>query len=108
MGRRLGVLALLVLVAVPVLAQEKFGGLAGIVTDSTKAPVPGATITVTNKTTGAVRTAVSGTDGTYQIPDLPPGRYTVDIGLQGFQKVTNEDVIVLLGKTFNADAELKP
>ncbi|PWT84582.1 MAG: hypothetical protein C5B57_04525, partial [Blastocatellia bacterium] len=107
--KRLGLLALLLgLLAVPVAAQEKFGGLAGIVNDSTKAPVPGATITVTNKTTGAVRTAVSSADGTYSIPDLPPGRYTVDIELQGFQKVTNEDVIVLLGKTFNADAELKP
>ena len=43
-----------------------------------------------------------------RVPDLAPGRYTVNIELQGFQKVTNNDVIVLLGKTFNADAELQP
>ena len=34
-------------------AQERFGGLAGIVTDSSQAPVPGVTITATNKQTGA-------------------------------------------------------
>jgi hypothetical protein len=106
--RKLGLLALLLLITMPVMAQERFGGLSGVVTDSTKAPVPGVTITVTNKQTGAIRTAVSGADGTYQIPDLTPGRYTVNIELQGFQKVTNDDVIVLVGKTFNADAELKP
>ena len=41
------------------------------------APVPGATVTVTNKTTGTVRTVVTGADGTYRLPDLDPGRYTV-------------------------------
>ena len=30
-------------------AQERFGGLAGVVTDTSQAPVPGATITATNK-----------------------------------------------------------
>ena len=29
-------------------AQERFGGLSGMVTDSSQAAVPGATITVTN------------------------------------------------------------
>ena len=50
-------------------AQERFGGLAGVVTDSSQAPVPGVTITATNKQTGATRVVVSGTDGAYRIPD---------------------------------------
>src|SRR6185503_14370945 len=44
-------------------AQERFGGIAGIVTDSSQAPVPGVTITATNKQTGAQKVAVTGTDG---------------------------------------------
>ena len=64
-------------------AQERFGGLAGVVTDSSQAPVPGATVTATNKQTGATRTVVSGADGTYRIPDLEPGRYTVTVELPG-------------------------
>src|SRR5262249_35088965 len=106
--RHLGVLALLLAMAVPVVAQERFGGLAGTVTDSSKLPVPGATVTATNKETGATRTVVTGGDGTYNLPEIRPGRYTVAIELQGFQKVTADDVLVLLGKTFNVSAELKP
>ena len=44
------VIVLLALLAGSVVtAQERFGGLAGIVTDASQAPVPGATITATNK-----------------------------------------------------------
>jgi hypothetical protein len=88
-------------------AQERFGGLAGVVTDSSQAPVPGVTITATNKQTGATRVVVSGTDGAYRIPDLDPGRYTVTVELQGFQKVQADDVLVLLGKTADFPATLK-
>ncbi len=88
-------------------AQERFGGIAGIVTDSSQAPVPGATITATNKQTGAQKVAVTGTDGTYRISDLDPGRYTVTVELQGFQKVQADDVLVLLGKTADFPASLK-
>ena len=45
-------------------AQERFGSLTGTVTDTTKAAVPGATVTATNKETGAQRVAVSDADGT--------------------------------------------
>src|SRR6185295_14963347 len=89
-------------------AQERFGGLAGTVTDSSKAVVPGATVTATNRATGAQRVVVSGGDGTYRLPDLDPGRYSVSIELDTFQKVMVDDVIVLLGRTVGVDAELKP
>ena len=89
-------------------AQERFGGLAGTVTDSTKAAVPGATVTATNRATGALRVVVSSGDGTYRLPDLEPGRYSVTIELDTFQKVVVDDVIVLLGRTVGVDAELKP
>ena len=101
-------LAILAIATLPVSAQELAGGLTGVVTDTSKAAVPGATITVTNKQTGAVRTAVSRGDGTYRFPDLSPGRYSVTIELQGFQKVSANDAIVLLGKNLTIDAELKP
>src|SRR5262249_40495333 len=72
-------------------AQERYGGLSGQVTDPSQGAVPGATITITNKASGAVRTAVSNADGSYSIPDLEPGRYTVVFELSGFQKVSNDD-----------------
>ncbi len=87
-------------------AQERFGGLSGVVTDSSQAAIPGATITITNKQSGAIRSAVSGSDGSYSVPDLEPGRYTVVIELSGFQKVSNDDVLVLLGRTLAVNAQL--
>jgi hypothetical protein len=89
-------------------AQERFGSLTGAVTDTTGAAVPGATVTATNKETGAARVVVSGANGTYRVPDLDPGRYSVTVELQGFQKVAVDDVLVLLGRTLSVDAQLRP
>jgi hypothetical protein len=95
-------------IAVNAGAQERFGSLIGTVIDTTKAAVPGATVTATNKETGAARVVISGADGSYRVPDLQPGRYQVTIELQSFQKVVVEDAIVLLGRTLTVDAELRP
>ena len=89
-------------------AQERFGGITGTVTDTSKAAVPGASVTLTNKTTNAVRTTISGSDGVYRIPDLEPGRYSIAVELQGFQRASTDDVQVLLGRTVTFDAELRP
>src|SRR4249919_178185 len=106
-GIRVLVALLALSVAGAAAAQERFGGLAGVVTDSSQAPVPGATITVTNKQTGASRTVVSGVDGVYRIADLEPGRYSVSVELQGFQKVQADELLVLLGRTADFPAVLK-
>ena len=98
---------LAVFVTTAAAAQERFGGLEGVLTDSSQAPVPGVTITATNKQTGATRVVVSGADGAYRIPDLEPGRYTVTAELQGFQKIQADDVLVLLGRTGEFSAALK-
>ncbi len=108
---RITVSALVALLAViatdAAIAQERFGGLSGVLTDSSQAPVPGATVTATNKQTGAARSVVSGDDGAYRIPDLEPGRYAVTVELTGFQKVQADDVLVLLGRTADFGAALK-
>ncbi|MEO5820264.1 MAG: TonB-dependent receptor [Vicinamibacteraceae bacterium] len=88
-------------------AQERFGGLTGIVTDASGAVLPGATVTITSKNTGAARTLVTGGDGLYNVPDLDPGRYTMVVELSGFSKVSMEDVSVSLGKSLKVDAQLK-
>src|SRR5689334_15198234 len=89
-------------------AQERFGGLTGVITDTSRAPIPGVMVTATSVQTGAVRSAVTGSDGAFRIPDLDPGRYNVSVELQGFQRSNVENVLVLLGKTFTVDVELKP
>ena len=52
-------------------------GVKGVVTDSSGALVPGATIVVTNLETGARRETATNESGVYQFPLLQPGRYTI-------------------------------
>jgi hypothetical protein len=50
------------------------------------APVDGAVVVV--RAGGLSKGARSGADGTFSIPDLPPGKYTLVAGAQGFAPVT--------------------
>jgi hypothetical protein len=88
-------------------AQERFGTLQGRVTDQQGAAVPGVTVTMTNVQTGAVRTFVSDTNGQYIAADLTPGRYNVKFELTGFAPVERADVQVLLGRSFDVDAQMR-
>jgi outer membrane receptor protein involved in Fe transport len=87
-------------------AQERFGTLTGRVTDQQGASVPGVTVTVTNTQSGEVRTYVTDENGQYLAPDLNPGRYTVAFELSGFSKVERADISVLLGRSFQLDAQM--
>jgi hypothetical protein len=108
--KKIGIISamLVILAGLSAVAQERFGGLVGVVTDTSKAAVPGATVTVTSKQSGAMRTVVTGSDGAYRVPDLTPGRYTVVVELSGFQKANFDDVLVILGREFPVNAELQP
>ena len=103
--------ALLVVMSVAITglatAQERFGTLTGRVTDQQGAAVPGVTVTVTNPQTGEVRTFITDGNGQYIAADINPGRYIVAFELSGFSKVERADVSVLLGRTFELNAELR-
>jgi hypothetical protein len=72
-------LFLSLLLSLPVLAfSQATTRVAGTVTDSSGAVLPGASITAQNEQTGQTTTAVSGADGTFSI-DLPAGFYTVTV-----------------------------
>jgi hypothetical protein len=88
-------------------AAQATGQINGAVTDSSGALLPGVTIETTNSATGAVRTAVSGTDGLYTIPLLPPGDYTVKATLQGFRVSQRDHVRVTVTETARVAFQLE-
>src|SRR6185295_16230196 len=66
--------------------------LGGIVSDPSKALLPGVTITVTNTETSVSNTAITNETGSYNFASLQPGQsYRVSASLPGFQtrSVTN-------------------
>ncbi len=73
-------------------AQTTNATLGGTVSDSTKALIPGVTVTATNTQTGVVSTNVTNETGSYNFPIAPNGSYKVSAELPGFQTQTYNDV----------------
>jgi iron complex outermembrane receptor protein len=84
-------------------AQDK---VTGKVVDAAGGVLPGATITLTDQKTGAVKTGVTGADGTFTI-DAPPGVYTVGVELLGFRRGTST-VTVAAGAATSTEFTLQP
>jgi hypothetical protein len=92
MRRLLLVAFALVSVISQAFSQSGNASLSGSVSDSAGALIPGVTVTATNVATGVVSTALSNETGTYNIPSLLPGAYTVSAELSGFQTKTFTEV----------------
>ena len=64
----------------------------GTVVDASGAVIPGANIVAKNNGTGAEYTTVSNEKGTFSIPALTTGTYTVTVSLMGFRTAVLNDV----------------
>jgi carboxypeptidase family protein/TonB-dependent receptor-like protein len=89
-------------------AQTTGANLIGKVTDKNGAPLPGATVTVTQKETGLTRSTVTESDGTFRLPSLPIGPYTVTVELNGFATVTVEEVRLNVATQREINVEMSP
>ena len=105
--RRLGALFFaLIVVALPAMAQEQTGAIQGVVTDTTGAVIPGASIEA-RSVAGGVQTTVSDTQGKYNFPALRSGTYFLTATLPGFTTVKMQDVHLSLGQTLKVDFSLR-
>jgi hypothetical protein len=103
----LGALVLLLTAATAWAAQEQTGVLQGRAADSSGAVLPGVTVTVSGPTIlGGARSTTTSDQGTYRIPAIPIGLYTVSFELSGFQTAVFKDIRVQAGATFSVDAQL--
>ncbi len=102
------ILAFVVLAATSLVAQTFRGTVLGTVTDASGSMVTGAKVTVRNVNTGLERTTQTSADGSYAVPELPIGTYTVTISQSGFQTSVTSSVVVDVATERRVDAMLKP
>ena len=102
------VLVFVLLSAASLSAQSFRGTILGTATDAQGAVVAGATVTAKNVGTGLERTTETSADGSYALPELPIGTYTVTITLVGFRTFVATGVIVDVATERRVDAAMKP
>ena len=89
----LGALFLLLLCAGTASAQLFPGRITGAVRDAQGAAVTGATVKLTNPSTGLERTEVSDQNGEFNFPELALGTFTLTITKDGFQTTVLKDIV---------------
>ncbi|MCX6608091.1 MAG: TonB-dependent receptor [Acidobacteria bacterium] len=78
-------------------AQGTDAVLTGTVTDPAGAVIPGATVTAKNTGTGIGKRVETGEGGTYVVPALSPGMYSITAERTGFRTVTIEGLRLEVG-----------
>src|SRR6266516_8162503 len=73
-------------------AQSGNASVGGFVQDSSKAFIPGVSVTATNTQTGIATSVLSNESGAYSIPSLLPGTYTLRAELPCFRPHVINDV----------------
>src|SRR6202158_6113336 len=105
---KLRLLVVFVLLSTTLLVGQTFRGtILGSVTDPSGAVVAGATVKVRNLGTGLERTTATSTDGSYAVPELPIGTYSVTVTQTGFKTFVATAVAVDVATERRVDAALE-
>lgn len=88
-------------------AQTDTATITGIVTDSSGAAVPGASVQAINQANGLEYTAESNSTGNYVITALPIGTYDLTATSEGFQTLLRPNVTLNAGTRARVDVELQ-
>ena len=94
------------LCASELVAQDYRAKVQGVVTDSTRAAVPGATVTLSNDNTGVETVRTSNESGHYIFDFVEPGTYTVTVEHPGFSKFTQTNIQVQVRGDVTVNASL--
>ena len=101
-------LSIMSFVLSPSVAMAQNVGIAGRVTDTTGAVLPGVTVEVASPALiEQTRTAITDGQGLFTFVDLRPGEYTVTFQLQGFTTVVREGISLSGAMIGTVNAELQ-
>lgn len=79
----------------------------GLITDPSGAAIPKASVRITQTNTGLVRTTMSGSNGTYELPNLPVGPYRLEVQDSGFQAYVQTGIVLQVSNNVTINITLK-
>ena len=109
--------AVALLAALPVVAQEQRASIEGVVKDAQGGAIVGATVTAQlasaletkgERVYGAGVSVVTDASGTYRFASLAPGRYEITATLSGFAPAKVQNIDLRLGQQLNIPFTLSP
>ncbi len=103
----LGATVLIFAIASALTAQVDRSGLSGTVTDPSGRVLPQVHVVAVQNDSGLRRESTTSESGTYDIPQLPVGVYTISFNHDGFKSVTFIDVVQVIGRTRTLDTTLQ-
>lgn len=97
-----------ILASAPAVAQGTSVLTGTIVDTSTKRPIGDVVVTVTSPALQGEQTVVTDKSGTYRIPNLPPGDYTLRLEGDAYRAYSRGGITLRVNSTIRVNAELLP
>jgi len=86
--------------------QSTSGTITGVVTDQSKAVIPGAKVTITDIATGVSFSTQSSAEGFYTHARVPEGHYRLEVVKTGFKTLVLDDIQLNVDDVVRVDARL--
>ncbi len=83
------------------------GSITGTVTDSSGATIPQATVTIRQTETNAIRTVTTSDIGSFRMPQLPPGTYSITIDKPQFKTFEQKELVLSIDQVAEVNAQLE-
>ena len=101
--RFIAIAAMILALTSSAFAQTSKGFFVGTIGDQNGALVSGATIKITNSSTGVARETTSTDDGSFRFDAIDPGTYRIEISQSGFKTIMRDGLIVSAAQTTTAN-----
>ncbi len=98
----------LLIAALPSLAQQNTGTILGTILDPSGAVIPGATVLVENQGTGHALKLTTNSTGNFFAPELPVGVYSVSVSHTGFRTEVRKNIALAVSDRLRLTITLQP
>ena len=94
--------------AIDTTAQTQTAALEGSVQDGSGGVIAAAAVTLRERDTNQLRTAVTDGQGVFRFTGVPPGAYEVRVTFDGFEPYTHQTVTLAIGQTVRLSVVMRP